>query len=536
MTKSYFAYVRISDPKQSDGTSLDVQPDDIARYADKHGLHISQWFEEKKSASKQGRRVFTDVVKRLKRGEAQGLIVHKIDRWSRNWFDWAMVHELRDAGIEVHFVVDNIDFDTLGGQLTGDLMAAISNHYSRNLSFEALKGLNARLNQGLYPFAAPIGYINTGGGNPKTICPKKGPLVKKLFEKYATSEYSIVSLTKEANRIGLRNSNGGKVSKTCIEKMLKNPFYIGKIYVWSRRERYDGIHEPLISARLFQSVKEIRENRTVKKVAKHDLTYRRSLNCAKCGRTFSGERQKGFVYYRCHTKGCTKGAIREEVIEDAVTAAIQNFEFSSDQLNSLSKRVQSWKSSVLKIEQTGFKAEALEDVKQKMDHLLDAYLEKLIDKDTFEKRQAQLLLSEQVISEEMENYISHEQIKQSLLDMFERLKNLSQSYFWANSAEKRQMLKILFSNCKINGKNVELEPKEWMRKATEMVTNLLGGPNGGRIRTSVIDRFMENPDQNEVLHCEEWKQFRQLHNQIVVRQRHERVTETETGPSYDEAA
>jgi hypothetical protein len=35
----------------------------------------------------------------------------------------------------------------------------------RNLREETLKGIQGRLRQGLFPFSAPIGYVNNGGGN-----------------------------------------------------------------------------------------------------------------------------------------------------------------------------------------------------------------------------------------------------------------------------------------------------------------------------------------------------------------------------------
>ena len=69
-----FGYVRVSTAKQGEGVSLSEQREAISRYADRHGLAIKDWFEERESAAKRGRPIFTQVLKRLRRGEADGLV------------------------------------------------------------------------------------------------------------------------------------------------------------------------------------------------------------------------------------------------------------------------------------------------------------------------------------------------------------------------------------------------------------------------------------------------------------------------------
>ena len=54
----------------------------IIRYAEKNQLNIIQWFEEQETAAKQGRPLFTKMMKLLRRGDGQGVIIHKIDRRS----------------------------------------------------------------------------------------------------------------------------------------------------------------------------------------------------------------------------------------------------------------------------------------------------------------------------------------------------------------------------------------------------------------------------------------------------------------------
>ena len=179
ISKTCFAYTRVSTVKQGDGVSLEAQREAITVFAEKHGLSVTRWYEEKETAAKRGRPVFDDLVKSLQRGEAAGLIVHKIDRSARNFSDWARVGELVDSGIDVHFAHESLDLRSRGGRLTADIQAVIAADYVRNLREECLKGVEGRLKQGIFPFAAPIGYLNKGGGKPKTPDPKRAPYVRR---------------------------------------------------------------------------------------------------------------------------------------------------------------------------------------------------------------------------------------------------------------------------------------------------------------------------------------------------------------------
>lgn len=113
-------------------------------------------------------KIAEDLRKAANRGIRDGrLVVHKIDRSARNFRDWALIGDLADSGIEIHFATETLDFGSRGGRLAADVQAVVAADYIRNLRDETKKGLQGRLKQGIYPFKAPLGYLDTGGGNPK---------------------------------------------------------------------------------------------------------------------------------------------------------------------------------------------------------------------------------------------------------------------------------------------------------------------------------------------------------------------------------
>jgi site-specific DNA recombinase len=226
MTTCY-GYTRVSTVKQGEGVSLQAQKDEIIRYAEKHGLTISRWFEEKETAAKSGRPIFNGIVRDLLARKVDGLIVHKIDRSARNFRDWAQIGELADQGVAIHFATESLDFQSRGGRLTADIQAVIASDYIRNLREEALKGIRGRLKQGLYPHMAPLGYLNQGGGNPKTPDPARAPLITDWFTLYGTGKFSIRGLCDEMDKRGLRSRAGKALTRTSMEQTLSNPFYWG---------------------------------------------------------------------------------------------------------------------------------------------------------------------------------------------------------------------------------------------------------------------------------------------------------------------
>jgi len=153
MEKKYFGYIRVSTAKQGEkGVSLQEQKGAIQQYAQRYGLTIAEWFEERESAAKRGRPVFTQMIKELRRGKVRGLIIHKIDRSARNLKDWSDLGELIDAGIDVHFANESLDLNTRGGRLSADIQAVVASDYIRNLREETKKGFYGASSKAFIPF------------------------------------------------------------------------------------------------------------------------------------------------------------------------------------------------------------------------------------------------------------------------------------------------------------------------------------------------------------------------------------------------
>ena len=308
--KRYFAYIRVSTVKQGErGSSLQEQRSAIETFAQRNNLQIVEWFEERETAAKQGRPVFVTMLAKLSRGDADGIIIHKIDRGARNLRDWANLGEIIDRGIPVHFAHDNVDLQSRGGRLSADIQAVVAADYIRNLRDEVKKGFYGRLKQGFYPLGAPVGYLDCGGGKKKEIDPEKGPLVRQAFELYATDRIGIDDLRAELTRRGLTTRRGRPISFNGLNDLLHNSFYTGIIRIRRTNESFTGLHEPIVTQELFDRVQAVLAAKTHAKLRSHEFVFRQFAKCLACGRHLVGERKKGrYVYYRCYNRLCRKGS------------------------------------------------------------------------------------------------------------------------------------------------------------------------------------------------------------------------------------
>jgi DNA invertase Pin-like site-specific DNA recombinase len=442
------------------GVSLEEQNDAIVRYAERNRFTVSLWLQEMETAAKGGRPVFNQALKLLRQGKYKGIILHKLDRGARNLKDWNAIGELADQGIEVHFVNESLDLHSRGGRLSADIQAVVAADYIRNLREETRKGFYGRLKQGLYPIRAPIGYADQGKGKPKTIDPVMGPLARKTFELYGTARYSFETLGDEMYRQGLRNHNGGRVTRNGLSTILHNPFYMGLIRIRKTNETFAGIHEPIISKPLFDRVQVVLAGKFNGRTKCHDHQFRRMLTCAGCKYSLIGERQKGHVYYRCHKKECAT-SIREETVDERIVEFLQLLRFNDDEKAYFQSKLMQLRSTwaARQEEETRNLKLRLDQIKERLNRLTDAYLDKDLDKAAFEERKKALLLEQKTAEEQLAQISRQGRTAPDKLEKFLELAGNPQlSHELGFPEERRELLDVVTSNRIVTGKNVELKP------------------------------------------------------------------------------
>lgn len=501
MPKHYYAYIRVSTIKQGErGSSLQEQRASIEHYAARFGLAIGEWFEELETAAKRGRPQFNRLISLLRKGKGHGVVIHKIDRSARNLKDWSDIGELIDAGIEIHFAHESLDLQSRGGRLAADIQAVVASDFIRNLRDEVRKGIRGRLNQGLFPGRAPVGYLDCGKGLPKIPDPVRAPLIRHAFELCATGNYNLVMLQKELYAIGLRNLAGKKVSHTGLSIVLRNPFYYGLIYIKRTSESFAGIHEPIVSKSLFDEVQERINGRKKHVGLKRSYLYQKQLRCYECRSILIPEMQKGWIYYRCHSGGCTTKCIREDLVTTQLFAYLDAFTVPESWLAKLE----------VVVNEKALRSESLANQERKNFHLArtslddrlrkvtDAYLDEALDRETFEYRKRDLLAQKLVTEEKLKAIDSSGSTKvREVHEYLELLKRINAKAIHENPIDAVLMVKRITSNFFIFRKRLVPEwnlPSEMAAPEAECAD---GVPYRGTSRTLNLERlieWIESPD------------------------------------------
>jgi site-specific DNA recombinase len=500
--KKYYAYIRVSTVRQGErGSSLTEQRSAIETYATRSGLAIVEWFEEMETAAKQGRRKFSQMLAQVEAGKADGLIIHKIDRSARNLRDWANLGELIDRGIDVRFVSDNFDLLSRGGRLSADIQAVVAADYIRNLRDEVKKGMYGRLKQGFYPFAAPMGYLNCGKAIVKAIDPVKGPLVRHLYERYASNTVGFEELRYELADKGLRTNDGKPLYPNSLTLILNNPFYMGVIRLGTTGETFPGKHEPLVSKALFDRVQRILRGKTALKVKKQNFLLRQRIMCGNCARrTLTPELQKSHSYYRCHGKNCHGISWRGDVLEGVALNRIVRIHINDDDLGDLRDLVEdeyrttTGDSERLKSSLTL----RLQNLDDRTTRLTDLLIDGAVDQPTYNVRKEKLHMERRGILDELER-TNRPSPLQDLFEEFERNNRELLRYETLIDDEKRELIDIVCSNFSVQGKTSTFTLQTPYDEIAQIELSEECGHRRDDVRTKHIFEILKRVAENSIV-------------------------------------
>ena len=291
--KKYFIYTRKStDTEDRQVRSLADQLSELRELARKEQLDVVDVFIEKQTAKVPGRPVFAEMLDRIEKGEASGILAWHPDRLARNSVDGGKVIYLVDTGVITDLKFPTFWFDsTPQGKFMLSIAFSQSKYYVDNLSENIKRGHRQKLKNGIWPQKAPLGYLNDKITKNITVDPRKAPFVKKAFEAYATGDFTFAQVRRKINDLGLTGYRDGLLSISNYQYLLKNPFYHGLIRYSG--EFYEGKHEPIISKKLFEDVQEVMTRKSKPKTKElKTYAYRGLLHCGECGCFMTTETQK----------------------------------------------------------------------------------------------------------------------------------------------------------------------------------------------------------------------------------------------------
>ena len=235
-------YARVSSKDQErEGYSIPAQLKLLREYAQRNELQVGKEFVDVETAKIAGRKQFGEMLQFFARNpHCRVLIVEKTDRLYRNFRDCVT---LEDLDVEIHLPKEGqiISRNSKSqAKLVHGIQVVIARNYIENLREEVKKGMREKAEQGIYPSRPPLGYLNNKLEHSIEMDPQKAPVAKRMFELYASGQYSLAGLV-----VVLKKEFGANLAKGYLERLLKNPFYAGQFY-WEDK-LYRGTQTPLVS-------------------------------------------------------------------------------------------------------------------------------------------------------------------------------------------------------------------------------------------------------------------------------------------------
>ena len=356
-------------------------------------------------------------------------------------------------------------------------MSSIAEFYSQNLATEVKKGMGEKVKSGGTVGKAPLGYINVRridekGREERTVelDPERAPLVKRAFEEYATGEWSISNLAEYLNSLGLNTRATPKLpsrplSKSFVEKMLKNPYYAGVIRY--NGVEYDGAHEAIIDLDMFNNVQAIiASHHNGERNREHPHFLKGLLYCKNCGSkmivTYAKSRTGNiYPYYICagrhrtkiKNKMCDMRAILIDEVEFQIERIMKEITIRPSERILLESELRGY----INKEEEQFKLEldSLRREKERLEHrqekLLEAHFNDAIPLSLMKREQQ--AISKQLAAVEHEikaRSTTFTEIKANLSLAFDLIEDCGRTYSQANDGIKRLMLQAIFEKIWIN--------------------------------------------------------------------------------------
>lgn len=340
------------------------------------------------------------------------LIVKDFSRFSRrNSRGLVELEDLRDAGVRIISIGDNIDFPNDDDWLKIQFQFLINEMPVTDTSKKVKNVIKRRQADGKWICAAPYGYI-VNKRQEFEVVPTEADVVRTIFRLYNDEGWGYKKIANYLTDQGIptprmaerdRKEAAGEDYKrpvksawaiVTVQGILDNDFYIGTLRQGKytrkkingrdvRRDEGEQIviehhHQAIIDYRTFATTRALREKRTTshyRGVKKYDNVYSGFLVCGDCGAPMfamsRGDLRPAYTcgtYHRRGRSGCTSHHIRTDKLDELLKSYVrQVMDHSSEMLRRLNEDLVHEQEDVAGTEQSADRlAQVLEELQEEL--------------------------------------------------------------------------------------------------------------------------------------------------------------------------
>ncbi len=489
-------FCRISSREQEMGQSIDAQLQNLRSYCKRQSFSVIKEYTITESSTRGDRKKFTEMLSFVKQQKTKIIIVADcVDRIQRSFRESIELSDLVHANkIEIHFVRENLIISSesnTSDNMRWDFGVLAAKSYVSNLSDNVKRSLKYNWEHGRWQGSAPLGYLNARTKDNKAdviIDEERAPLIKQLFEEYATglqTTHSLVEWCKKHNLTsrGDRRGPGKVISRAGIYLILKNHFYYGWMKI--KGTMYKHNYPAIIDKDLFDKVQilltKVYPNKDEEELpdvpVKAGRRYRYELfpfsglfKCGNCGHLMTPERHvkpsgKEYIHYKCchMVKTCKQKTLNQnEIMRQFYESVADKLYLTPKQMKELKSKIRPYlKSQNIEIATNADVQHNLSVAKERKSRLVKMLLDGLIDKKTYTNTLAEIETNIQENEHLLEKYQENNvDIAESISNIIEFAGNLREIIESSRMADRREIFGILLSNSVIIEREARISLKK----------------------------------------------------------------------------
>lgn len=356
-------YARFSSDNQR-SESIDAQVRAMNNFCKQnHWQIVATYTDEARSATTDNRPQFQQMISDSSKGIFEIVLVHKLDRFSRDRYDSAIYKKrLKKNNVRLCSVLERMD-DSPESIMMESVLEGMAEYYSKNLGREVMKGMNETAFQCRHTGGCtPLGY-DLDENKRLIINEHEAEAVKIIFQMFADG-HSYMAIINYLNEHGYKTKKGCIFGKNSLYEILNNEKYTG-VFVFNKAAakvdgkrnnhvyktsdkviRVEGGCPAIISKKLFEKVqrKKVANRRNTGQYhSKEFYLLTGKIFCGICGKRlqgnlrFSGRSKTRLSTYRCNTlrKICKNKEINKDYLDVYIVDLLRQKIFNSKALHNI---------------------------------------------------------------------------------------------------------------------------------------------------------------------------------------------------------
>ena len=255
-------YVRVSTTEQAaEGYSVEEQERKCKAAIESKGWeYIGTFSDPGVSGRTLDRPGLLEMLKLIRAGEVDAVVIYKLDRLSRKQRDTMNLIEDVFLAYDVALVSLNetLDTSTPWGRAMIGILSSFNQMESENIQERTMMGRAAKANEGGYAGGKPpLGYRGENGR--LVIVPEEAEIIKLIF-KMRDKGKTLKGIAETLNTKGYRTRRGGKFGHSSVQAILNNEDTYRGMYKYGANGTDEVVHEPILTTKRKKTETEAEEN------------------------------------------------------------------------------------------------------------------------------------------------------------------------------------------------------------------------------------------------------------------------------------